>query len=397
MTTSLQRIFYLLLFAWLSAASTWALPDLSTQQTIHSITVTQDHSDSHVFYFWPGAIDVATRSSDGGPELALSLARYSGSVVRNDAGETSLRANLYLRLQMASIEPDLLDHVRAQLYQDTGRPVTLRPMPVNRLDASLMLPMVDGEGDSQIDVNAVVESVGQEAGQTPFWTERDMFIPLDARTAELLEHQLRDGALAMSLNYSVVSRVYDSTQAAGELETSGSGELAEGFDDELDEALAQIEAAAAAQTPALISIAANAVPISVDANRFPDRIQRYDIDAALPPSYPSLTVYCYDFREQLRPDLFEKSVEIQAIGVAGGVTTYTTRFNNYQPDLYAQTIKFPFAVDLRQPYRWRSHEILNTGEQLSSAWQQSDSWVGIIDASSTAEQIDQSLGLLEQQ
>ncbi len=360
---------------------------------IQSLTVAQDHSQSDVFYFWPGAINLATRNADGGPELALSLARYSGSVVRGDAGETSLRANLYLRLQMASVDSDLLDIVAARLQQDAGHSVTLRPMPINRLEASLLLPVLDTENLSQIDVNVIVESVDREAGRTPFWTERDMFIPLDAQTAELLEHQLRDGTLAMSLSYRFISRVYGSTQAAGELDTSGNDELAE----ELDEALAQIEAAAAAQTPVLVAIGANAVPIRLELNEYPDRIQRYDIDAALPPSYPSLSVYCYDFREQLRPDLFEKAVEIQAAGVAGGTTVYTTRFNAYQPDLYAQTVKFPFAVNLRQPYRWRTHEILLSGEQLSSDWQQGDSWVGIIDASSSAEQIEQNLHLTQEQ
>jgi hypothetical protein len=92
-------------------------------------------------------------------------------------------------------------------------------------------------------------------------------------------------------------------------------------------------------------------------------------------------VYCFDFRDALREDLFEKAVVIEASGVAGGITRHLAVFKSDAPEIYAQTVRFPFAVDLRKPYRWRAEEVLATGEYRAGRWTESTSWVDPIDAS----------------
>ena len=56
----------------------------------------------------------------------------------------------------------------------------------------------------------------------------------------------------------------------------------------------------------------------------------------------------------------------------------------YLPDGKTALTEWPdnrFAVDLRQPYRWRVQETMMTGEIVNGPWVTSDSWTEIIDAS----------------
>jgi hypothetical protein len=87
----------------------------------------------------------------------------------------------------------------------------------------------------------------------------------------------------------------------------------------------------------------------------------------------------------LRDDLYLKEIEFDAAGVAGGRTGYRVSFSVEDPTETVRSIRFPFAADISQPYRFRVLEILFDGQVRQSDWQVRDNWAAIIDATSIPE------------
>ncbi len=130
-------------------------------------------------------------------------------------------------------------------------------------------------------------------------------------------------------------------------------------------------------------VRASAFPIGVDAARWPSLIQQIDLNERVPPGYPALEVFCYDFRDGLRDDLYAKQVELVAEGVAGGVVRRTALFSRTQRDMYATNVRFPFAVRLDRPYRYRVTEILDDGLRVAGAWRVGAPWIELLDLTTT--------------
>jgi hypothetical protein len=114
-------------------------------------------------------------------------------------------------------------------------------------------------------------------------------------------------------------------------------------------------------------------------------LERIDLDLGTPPDYPALRVYCFDFADELRDDLYLKEIEFDAVGVAGGRTGYRVSFSIEDPTETVRSIRFPFAADISEPYRFRVLEILLDGQMQLGEWQVRDNWAAIVDATSTPE------------
>ena len=122
----------------------------------------------------------------------------------------------------------------------------------------------------------------------------------------------------------------------------------------------------------MLVLLSDALPIPVVS------VQRFDLDIGLPAGYPALRVYCFD----LQPEghgVFERAVEFDAQGAAGGRTVHQLAFTMDQPDVSVQMVHFPFAVDIRKPFRYRIRTTLLNGQQLLSDWQEKDNWAAIVD------------------
>jgi hypothetical protein len=163
-------------------------------------------------------------------------------------------------------------------------------------------------------------------------------------------------------------------------ELTGSSELVSELRKSLQAAGARDSAAA--DSVRLHVVRAGAIEIALDTKRYPDLMRRVDLNDRAPPGYAALDVYCYDFNNELRPDLAEKEVEIDAEGVAGRRVKLSASFTSTQPDLYSSGIRFPVAVRLDRPYRYRVHEIKNDGSEHAGPWRESASWSRILDVTS---------------
>jgi hypothetical protein len=129
-------------------------------------------------------------------------------------------------------------------------------------------------------------------------------------------------------------------------------------------------------------IKAGAFEVTIDTEKWPDLIAKIDINEQIPPDYAAVDVYCYDFHNNLRPDLAQKKVEIEAAGVGGEKVILRYTFRSDTPDIYAYDMKFPYAVKIDVPYRYRLTEITRSGTVTRADWKTRQSWNGILDITS---------------
>lgn len=368
-----------LLGALLAAAGPGhARPDLRQSRIAGPLVVYADDSRRGLHYYLPGDIEVALEA-DGRPIFHFLRTRYTGSVATADRGTRLFRSVLSFRVQMAG--PSAADLRAAnQALRAAGAPpgVELRPLPIRHLDAALVYVTAGPDsagGDERALAGGHFEAGAQGDGTAgAYWRQRDYVIGLDPETAQLFWEALQAGQLVLSLGYAFYADGIPPDQPLAVM--SGSPPLLRAI-----EHAAEGRPAGAA-SPSLIK--AGSTAIRVDGRRWPGLFRQLDINESAPPGYPALDLYCYDFHDQLRPDLWEKQVEIEAEGVGGKPIRLLSLFRADRPDLYAQGLRFPLAVRLDRPYRYRVSEVGRDGSSVESAWRQRPSWTELLDVTSPA-------------
>jgi hypothetical protein len=69
----------------------------------------------------------------------------------------------------------------------------------------------------------------------------------------------------------------------------------------------------------------------------------------------------------------------------GGPVTLTASFSRAQPDIYARSLRFPVAVRLNRPYRFRVVEVAQDGTSKTTPWREQSSWTTLLDITSQGE------------
>lgn len=359
------------------STAAFALPDLTKAIAVDNARVLGDHESSNTYYLVPKGLRIF-KQVDGGPHLSLSLLQYVGSNAREDNGRFDIYSTFRIRIGLERHTSEERSVIQARLRQQLNRAVTLRDLPIDQLSANLVSSV---GGETTLSQSRQFDEATSALTNLPVssaWSERDLVMSFEEDEAELLERLLKQKDAGLSLAYSIGSRVW--RLAEPELE----GDLPE-FDNSVsptssieEDLLGQAEHAPSASIEV---IAADAIPIRVADEFLESRIKRYFLDGSLPASYPSLVVYYYDMRNGNAEGIFLRHVEIEAAGVSGGNTRYSAFFEAERPQDYAFTVRFPYAVNLREPYRWRASDVLQTGEMRLGPWTESDNWSTIINAS----------------
>jgi hypothetical protein len=131
-------------------------------------------------------------------------------------------------------------------------------------------------------------------------------------------------------------------------------------------------------------VGSGSIPIRVDARQWPDLLRRIDVDANAREGFPSIDVYCYDFRDNRRPDLYEKQVEIEGETVGGPPIRMQIAFARAHSDVYSVSIRFPVAVRLDRPFRYRVAELWPDGTSRQGGWSTGRNWLGLLDVTTPA-------------
>jgi len=368
-----------LLLTAASASLTAGLPDLRLGRRAGPLTVFPDDRRSDLFYYPPGELALVVDAA-GKPDFLLLQLRYTDPT--RAASLPTFRTLLSFRVAMTG--PSAAD-LRAAVaaLQQRGR-VELRPLPITRLEAAVIYVPAGGAPPAAAPTDSGGASgtlppghfdaadSNASSGATGFWTERAYTIRLDERTAQLFNQAVRQGQLVLSLGYAFYAYGIGPDQPLALL--AGTPELVSALRTRLGPDSVAAHAAL---------VRASAFPIGVDAARWPSLIQQIDLNERVPPGYPALEVFCYDFRDGLRDDLYAKQVELVAEGVAGGVVRRTALFSRTQRDMYATNVRFPFAVRLDRPYRYRVTEILDDGLRVAGAWRVGAPWIELLDLTTT--------------
>jgi hypothetical protein len=328
------------------AAPATAMPKLEEPRPLGRLTVYADDQRPGLFFYGPGELAMAT-DRDGKPDFHFLQMRYTGTAVHADRGAIVHRSFLTFRVAMQGPTASDLKAARQALGP---RPVELRPLPIRRLEASVLYtPIGEAEEKTPLPEGHFEEAEDEppapaEATGNAFWTTRSYALGLDPQSSELFSGALVKGQLVLSMSYS--------------FHTKGA---------ERDHI-----------------VRSGAFSISLDTGKWPGLLRRLDVNERVPPGYPLLDIHCYDFQDAPPPALYEKQVHVEADGVAGGRVTATARFGRDHPDLHTRSLRFGVAVRLDRPYRYRVTEVRDDGTSAVTPWRERASWAELLDVTTPA-------------
>jgi hypothetical protein len=356
------------LYWWcqLAAMAIWAIaalspaaaaPDFAIRHRVGGVELVGDSERPFIAYVMP--LPLVLVGSDTAGEQAgaeLFLTRYTGSAGHGDSDKHFVRSLLRFRITTPSHDPNALEAARQEMGARRNQPdLRLTALPIVRTEATVIAHGVEGEfSDLAEGFFEPVHSV-----ESTTFAEREYVLPLRPLTAEAFAATVEARGLVVSLAYKLWTEG---------LRADRNDHVSAPTSNEADDA-----------KPTRLLALNDTLPVAVTS------VKRIDLDLGSPPDYPSLRVYCFDFADNLRNDLFLKEVKFDAAGVAGRRTGYTVEFSRDAPAVTVRSVRFPFAVDIAQPYRFRVAEVLRDGQIKEGEWQIRENWAAIIDITSTAD------------
>lgn len=316
------------------AAMASGQPDLGRGQMVQEWEIFPDSTNSGQFYFLPGPLQIAT-AADGRPEASFLMMRQSGTNVDGRTNQFYYNSLFQCRIRMTQPDPGAMDRIREHLRSQYGATAPyIDPLPLSRLELVLALPSAEG---NERTVSGISEAAADESAIT--WSERMCTVKLGDADAQLLDKALSIGQTTMHIGYAFYAK--DS-----------------------------------------FLVRAESLPLTFDIKKYPGLVRKLDINAQAPPGYALLEVRCYDFNNEMRTDLFGKRIEVEAEGVGGQKVRAQRTFFASQPDVYVQMLRFPYAVKLDRPLRYRIVELSEEKPPIPGNWKEHKNWNALIDATS---------------
>lgn len=356
------------------SASLVAQPALDRPREAGPLTVFPDAEVGGRFYYLPGPLELADRN--GRPAMLFLLTRYTGTRLTGDQGESQVFAHLSFGVEQEAVRANAIERARRILVAEGVSRPDLRLLPIRRTEAQVVYaPLSGGEADTLS--GGAFESASPSAGTLK---ERRYTLRLDRYTAEAMWKMFESERTLVSFSYAyVASGVVGS---GGQIETEGdvgTGATFEGPDASAD----------GVEDGNLRAVRADAFEILVDPEKDADLIRVVDMNADRPlqPNHGVLDIRCYDFRNDLRPDLAMKIVELEGRAANGRTARDMVIFKASAPDEAVHSVRFPFAVRLDAPLRYRIREIATDGEERDLGWQERE-WVGVLDVTTPLERLE---------
>lgn len=327
----MRRLLFFLVSIFLAAMAS-GQPDMSRGQMVGEWEIFPDTANSRQFYFLPGPLEIAT-AAGGRPEASFLMMRQSGTNVDGRANQFYHNSLFQCRVRMTQPSPSAMDGIREHLRGQYGaNSPYIDPLPLSRMELAIVLPSAEGNDYA---ISGISENAADESAIT--WSERMCTVKLGDADAQLLDKALSIGQTTMHIRYAFYAK--DS-----------------------------------------LLVRAESLPLSIDLKKYPEMVRKLDINAQAPPGYALLEVRCYDFNNELRSDLFAKRIEVEAEGVSGQKVRAQRTFFASQPDVYVQMLRFPHAVKLDRPLRYRVVELSEEKPPIPGNWKEHKNWNAMIDA-----------------
>ncbi|MEM9686365.1 MAG: hypothetical protein AAF934_05525 [Bacteroidota bacterium] len=358
---------YVSFFLGLISANGMAQADFAKKYVVEGTTLYRDSKVRSVFYYVPYGLELV-KDKDSKPDFKFIQMRYTGTQLSKDQGINRFKS--LLRFRVANRVPSAAkrDNIKENLREKGIHISKLDPLPIHNLKATLIYSTIN-DSITKVYTDGFFEG-GKTNEANAYWTERDFILRLSNEDAQLFQATLQSNQPMLSINYSYLAKGLNET--INEMIVSGSQKLKE-------EMKSYQQKYSPANTPIEKVVVSGALPIAISLKKWPDLIKQIDINERIPPEYAALDVYCYDFNNEIRSDLYAKIIEIKATGVSGKEIHFRTTFRAWEPEIYAHTIKFTYAINLEKPYTYRITEISNNGRQRRSGWKTARSWHQIID------------------
>jgi hypothetical protein len=360
------------------ASVAFAAPDLAQRRVVGSSIVFPDDRRTDRFYYAPLEMRLVT-AADGRPELSFLEMRYTGSGLSRDRGLVLHRSLLTVRVELPSRSAAELTEC-ARILGGAGRPPELWPLPIRRIESALVYASI-GPSDTTTGVVAGGHLQGtRDAEGSPdagYWNERVFTVAVDSLTSQVLHSTLERGQLSLSLGFAFVADGRLAAEPWGGID--GPASISDALRSQL---AANADSSASRDSVLRRVVVAGAIPIRVDVRRWPDLLRRVDVSDAS--GFGALDLYCYDFRDNRRPDLYERQVEVEAESVGGRPVRLNAAFARDHPDVYSVNLRFPVAVKLDRPYRYRVTDVRSDGSSKQGSWSSGRDWVGLLDLTTGA-------------
>lgn len=358
-------------------------PSIHSSFMIGDENIFRDAKKTNLYYYTPFDYKLVTDVS-GKPFFTLTQMRYTGKQSTGDAGTMKYNNLLQFKIAVDISQQKKVSALKTSL-KAMNTTAELQMLPVRKFTSVLVFassgeiafPTTDSVG--LIKVNLTEATDENAVINNSYWNERTVSLRLSNVDAELVESALRNNQSIMSFSYAVYTAFAEKTSPG--ISISGRGKLRKQVADYF-----QNEINTEKDTALRIAlIKADAIGLGVDINKWPDAIQKIDINERVPARYALFDVYCYDFNNELRPDLYQKKIEIKATSVNGSAIITAYSFKQSRPDVYAKSIRFTYVVRLDKPFYYRVTEVDYNGEVIISEWIERKEWSEILDITSPPE------------
>lgn len=321
----------------------FAQPGLNYSVQSNGQSFYRDTLNQRIFYYLPGDLEIGL-NPEGEPDMHFISMRYTGTGVLEDNPDlTRYRNILTIKTNMQFVPSEVLKKAKTDLSNRYHVAAVLKPFPITKLEARIVFTPLSNDTVIVRKGDLAMENSNGFSSGGSYWHERYFTVFLDNYSANLLEEAFIKKQGAVSFAYSFHANGI--------------------FGTELKES----------------AIKTNAWTINPDLDRFPDIIKRIDINETIPPGYAILNIRNYDFANNLRNDLYEKTVQLEATGVAGEPVKLSVTFQAANTDVTSVNYRFRYAVKLDKPYRYRVIELLKSGEENISEWHTAGIWSALLD------------------
>ncbi len=339
------------LIALLFAASVSdAAPNLRAGFVVNDIKLYPDHKDPALLYYMPSPLRLSKINDK--PVFRFDLFRYVGRKETGDSAVFRVRGVLTFEIERSERLSDY-QALRAAVQRKYPRAV-LRPAPITGFESKLVYRTVESDRGRQsetgsieggvskvIDVKAGISKAPNEEQTGPIgegnWKRRRFTIGLRPRTAELFWRGFKENRLLLSLAYTWRVRGVVSDQKTN-------GQMRESTADLTD-----------------------SLPITVSMTAYPDAFVKTDIGQVMEMGHTVLTVICYDFINETKPDLYSVTVEVMFRTLRGQDYVERVQFSE-NDESYEKEVSFRLAKNLGAGYQYRVQRLFRDGRHETTGW-----------------------------
>jgi len=336
----------------LSCIYTQAQPVNNSKRTVNGITIYSDFKDASVAYYVQGEMKLAT-NSDGSPKLKIvSLQKECGE-------ETGIQLT---NVAQVSVELNNYTASAIELLRKTlGK--KLKPLPIERIEAHLLCPAI--KGTKWI-------NLGQESKDSSvIWTDQTFTVPMENQEAEVLWTQIKEERLALSFNayYYAEMLVVKKTR---EININGDTSLIS----QLKTIAPKPEVDTIQHT---ILAKSDAFAVAADLKKYPHILEVDIVSCHTFPKQAAIAISCLDFSRGIRPNLFRKTIQLEAYRPNGKKAIVEGSFSrdNKVERIY---LKFDHLISTRRPLNYTVVEYPNNDYEVPiHHTYKMDEWKGRLD------------------